>query len=61
VKRYERTLLVLAGLTTLVAVLLAALEADAGRQAERASAEGTRRGWRSSRTSREPASRSGSR
>jgi hypothetical protein len=41
--RFERVLLVLAGLTTLAAVLLAALEADAGRRAEHASAEGTRR------------------
>jgi hypothetical protein len=41
--RFPRVLLVLAGLTTLVAVLLAALEADAGRRAEHASAEGTRR------------------
>jgi hypothetical protein len=41
--RFPRVLLVLAGLTTLTAVLLAALEADAGRRADRASAEATQR------------------
>jgi hypothetical protein len=40
--RFQRVLLVLAGLTTLTAVLLAALEADAGRRADRASADATR-------------------
>jgi hypothetical protein len=41
--RFERVLLLLVGLTTVAAVLLAALEADSGRRAEQASAEGTRR------------------
>jgi hypothetical protein len=41
--RLERMLVLLVGLTTLIAALLATLEADSGRRAEQASAQGSRR------------------
>jgi hypothetical protein len=41
--RFDRLLILLVGVTSLVAALLAALESDSGRRAEQASAEGTRR------------------